>query len=308
MDPALKILLSIAAVVFIWVATALAYVVAFSRRRRGDDTDGPPVTGNQRLEVAWTVIPLLVVIGVSFYGGFVLQDMTRAPTSNVLNVDVTAFRFGWKFSYPDYGITSLYLELEAGRPVELHLDSLDVVHSFWVQQFGPKQDIVPGMMMHLDITPDKIGEYKVVCDQLCGAGHTDMTAPVYVVSQGDFQTWVTQHQTPATTSPPTTTASTAGELSALGQGVFSASCAKCHGTSGQGGTGPALIGQGAALAKYNTAQALLNFMSAAMPLDAPGSLTHQQYLELLSFILVQDGYMQSSNIFDESKLASVALK
>ena len=307
MDPALKILISIAAVVFIWVVTALAYVVIFHRRKRGDNSDGPPVLGNQRLETIWTVIPLLVVIGVSIYGGVVLQDVTRAPTANVLNVDVTAFRWGWKFSYPDYGVTSLYLELEVNRPVELHMVSLDVVHAFWVQEFGPKQDIVPGMTTQLDLTPDKIGQYTVMCDQLCGAGHTDMTAPVYVVSTGDFQAWVTQHQTPSTTTP-TTTTTTAGELAALRQGVFSANCAKCHGTSGQGGTAPALTGSGAALAKYNTAQALFNFLSAAMPLDAPGSLTHQQYLELLSFILVQDGYMQSANTFDESKLASVALK
>ena len=307
MDPALKLLLLIAAVIFIWVVTALAYVVIFQRPKHGDNNDGPPVTGNLKLEWAWSVIPLLVVVGVAFYGGFVLQDMERAPTSNMLNVEVTAFRWGWKFYYPDYGITSLYLELEANRPVELHMTSLDVVHSFWVQEFGPKQDIVPGMMMHLDITPDKIGNYTLVCDQLCGAGHTGMTAPVYVVSSGDFQTWVQQHQTNVTT-PPTTTTSTAGELAAQGQSVFSASCARCHGDAGQGSSAPALIGKGANLSKYSTAQTLLNFMSSAMPFDAPGSLTHQQYLELLSYLLVQNSYVQSASIFDENQLGSVALK
>jgi mono/diheme cytochrome c family protein len=135
-----------------------------------------------------------------------------------------------------------------------------------------------------------------------------MTAPVYVESHDDFQTWVKQHQTPATTTPPTTTTSTAGQLAGPGQSVYTSSCAKCHGATGQGGSAPALTGQGASLGKYNTAQALLNFMSAAMPLDAPGSLTRQQYIELLSFILVQDGYMQSNAIFDEGKLASITLK
>jgi cytochrome c oxidase subunit 2 len=162
MDPAIKTVLSIGALVFIWVVTALSYVLAFHRRKPGDNSDGPAVKGNSRLETAWTVIPLLVVIGVSVYGGFVLQNVTRAPTTNVLNVDVTAFRWGWKFDYPDYSITSTSLELEVNRPVEFHMVSLDVVHSFWVQQFGPKQDIVPGMTTTLDITPNKIGQYTLV--------------------------------------------------------------------------------------------------------------------------------------------------
>jgi mono/diheme cytochrome c family protein len=135
-----------------------------------------------------------------------------------------------------------------------------------------------------------------------------MTAPVYVVSHSDFQTWVTQHQTQATTAPPTTTTATAGQLAQLGQSVFSVSCAKCHGNTGQGGSGPALIGQGNSLSKYNTAQGLFNFMSSAMPLDAPGTLTHEQYLELLSYILVNNGVMQSGDMFMEGDLASVTLK
>jgi cytochrome c oxidase subunit 2 len=309
MDPAIKTALTIGALVFIWVVTALAFVVTFHRRKPGDVSDGPPVKGNQRLEVAWTVLPLLVVIGVSIYGGTVLQDMTHVPANGALNVDVTAFRWGWKFTYPDYNITSFYLELEVNRPVELHMVSLDVVHSFWVQQFGPKQDIVPGMTTLLELTPDKIGQYTVICDQLCGMGHTDMTAPVYVVSTGDFQTWATQPRAPVTTATPTTTASyTSGQLALFGQGFFSISCARCHGSSGQGGSAPALTGQGNGLSKYGTAQGLLSFMSTAMPLDAPGSLAHEQYIDLLSFILVQDGFMQSGTPFVESNMASIALK
>jgi cytochrome c oxidase subunit II len=308
MDPAIKMVLSIGAVVFIWVATMLAYVLAFSRGKRGDGGYGPPVRGNQGLETAWTVIPLLMVIGVSVYGGFVLRDMTEAPAATALRVDVTAFRWGWKFDYPDYSVTSNYLELEVNRPVELHMFSLDVVHAFWVQQFGPKQDIVPGMMMHLDITPDKMGEYQVVCDQLCGAGHTNMTAPVYVVSGGEFENWAKTHQTVPTAAPTSTAVGTAGQMAQLGRAVFGTSCAKCHGSAGQGGSGPALIGSGNGLAKYNTAQALLNFMSAAMPLDTPGSLSKQYYSELLAFILVQDNYLQAGTAFDTGKLASVTLK
>jgi cytochrome c oxidase subunit 2 len=308
MDSAIKALISIAAVVFIWVVTALVYVVAFHRRKQGDTSFGAPITGNRRLETAWTIIPLLVVIGVSFYGGFVLQKITPSAPPGVLNVNVTAFRWGWKFYYPDYNVNSLYIELEVNRQVEFHMASLDVVHGFWIQAFGPKQDIVPGMMMHLDVTPDKIGQYTLLCDQLCGAGHTGMTAPVYVVSTGDFQTWVTQHKTPPATTPPSTSTSTAGQLAQLGTTVFGADCASCHGSAGQGGIGPRIIGAGNALSKYTTAQGLLGFISAAMPLNAPGSLSAQQYDELLSFILVQNNWMQAGTVFDPNSLSSVPLK
>jgi cytochrome c oxidase subunit II len=307
MDPAIKTVIAIGAVVFIWVVTMLAYVVTFHRRKHGDTSDGPPVQGDQKLELAWTIIPLFMVIGVSIFGGFVLQDMS-APAGRVLNVDVTAFRWGWKFDYPDYGISSYYLELEVNQSVELHMVSLDVVHAFWVQEFGPKQDIVPGMMMHLDITPDEIGEYEVVCDQLCGMGHTNMTAPVYVVSAGDFQTWVRDHQASTTTTTPITSGATVGQLAQAGQVVYGASCAGCHGAVGQGGSGPVLIGPGNNLTKYTTAQTLLNFMSVAMPLGAPGSLTKQDYAELLSFVLVQNSLLSPGAVFDESLLPSMRLK
>jgi cytochrome c oxidase subunit 2 len=307
-DNAIKTLISIAALVFIWVVTALVYVVAFHRRKEGDGGFGAPITGNRKLEAAWTIIPLLIVIGVSIYGGVILQDITPAPPAGVLNVDVTAFRWGWKFYYPDYNVNSLYLELEVNRQVEFHMVSLDVVHGFWIQQFGPKEDIVPGLTMHLDVTPDKIGQYLLVCDQLCGAGHTDMTAPVYVVSTGDFQTWAAQHKAPPATTPPSTGPSTAGLLSQQGATVFSSDCASCHGSSGQGGVGPRLIGPGNTLAKYANAQALLDFMSTAMPLNAPGSLNAQQYDELLAFILVQNNIAQPGAVFDPNSLASVAIK
>ena len=307
-DRALKVLISIAAVVFIWVGTALAYVVIFNRQKRGDTGFGAHITGNRKLETVWTVIPLLIVIGVSFYGGFVLRDITPEPPPGVLNVDVTAFRWGWKFYYPDYNVNSLYLELEVNRQVEFHMATLDVVHGFWIQEFGPKMDIVPGMMMHLDVTPDKTGQYLLVCDQLCGAGHTGMTAPVYVVSSGDFQTWVTQHKAPPATTPASTALSTAGEAAQLGSAVYGSYCASCHGATGQGGAGPRLVGAGNTLAKYNTAQGLQGFISAAMPLNAPGSLSAAEYGELTAFILVQNNWIGSGTTFDPAGLSSVPIK
>jgi len=208
-DHLLKILFAIASVIFALVISVFVYSLIFFRRRPGDDKDAPPIKGYGSLEMAWTVIPLIIVIGLGAYGGVVLNDMTRpGPPQSELEIDVTASRFAWQFNYPTYGnITSFELELPINQRVALYMQSKDVVHSFWVQEFGPKQDVVPGMTTQLRFTPTEIGHYTVQCSQLCGYGHTYMTAPVNVVSLADFQTWV-QAQQAAPSPTPTATPST----------------------------------------------------------------------------------------------------
>jgi alcohol dehydrogenase (cytochrome c) len=111
-----------------------------------------------------------------------------------------------------------------------------------------------------------------------------------------------------TASTPTAPATTAGQLAEAGKTVFADHCAKCHGDQGQGITGPVLIGAANTLDKYGTAQGLLNFIDTAMPLDAPGSLSQQQYLEVVSYFLVQDSFVSSGTALDASNLGSVTLK
>ena len=115
----------------------------------------------------------------------------------------------------------------------------------------------------------------------------------------------------STTATPTTTAPTSatfGQFADGGKAVFASHCSKCHGDQGQGITGPAVIGPNANLTKYNTAQGLLNFVDTSMPLDAPGSLTHQEYLQVLCFLLVQNKFASADSSFSESALGSVQLK
>jgi mono/diheme cytochrome c family protein len=121
--------------------------------------------------------------------------------------------------------------------------------------------------------------------------------------------------TTTTSSTSTASSATFQTLSASGQGVYSASCAGCHGNNGQGGAGPALWGSGATLGTYkgntifnNNAQDMLTFVSTKMPLAAPGSLTKQQYIELLAYILVQGNQISGSTTFIESQLSSITLK
>jgi cytochrome c len=108
-------------------------------------------------------------------------------------------------------------------------------------------------------------------------------------------------------SPTSSAGPTFGQSADAGKTVYAATCTGCHGASGQGGTAPALIGSGANLGKYTNAQGLLDFMSVSMPFSAPGSLTRQQYLDLLSFLLVQNNYVSAGTAFDSGQLRSIPL-
>jgi cytochrome c oxidase subunit 2 len=232
-DSFIQVLFAIASGFFAIIVTVFGYALLFFRRQPGDESDARPIRGKIPLELSWTIIPLIIVIVLSVYGAKVLDDMTatnpnystvqsifslgvfvpsETPASGNtsqeqdLVVDVTASRYVWEFAYPDYSINSTYvLEVPVNRRMVLNIHSKDVIHSFWVQQWGPKQDAVPGLSPVLRITPTKIGQYTIQCSQLCGFGHTDMTAPVRVVSADDFDKWVQQQQSSSantSSSPP----------------------------------------------------------------------------------------------------------
>jgi cytochrome c oxidase subunit 2 len=144
-------------------------------------------------------------VSLAVYGAIVLDRMVApGPPQTELEVDVLAFRYGWQFSYPADNVTSYALYVPVNQRVLIKLQSKDVVHSFWVQEWGPKQDAVPGLTTQVRYTPTKIGQYTVQCSQLCGSGHTFMTAPAFVTSQADFLKWIQQMQKtpPAPTPPP----------------------------------------------------------------------------------------------------------
>jgi cytochrome c oxidase subunit 2 len=313
-DHFLQVLFSIAGVFFAAVIVVVGYSLIFFRRRPGDETEGTPMKGSRPLEEAWTIIPLIIVIALGTYGGFVLNRMTApGPPQTEMEIDVLAFRFGWQFTYPDYNVTSYELHAPVNQRILIKLKSKDVVHSFWVQEWGPKQDAVPGMTTQVRYTPTKMGQYTVQCSQLCGFGHTYMTAPALVTSVADFQRWIEQQQqkpppTPTAPSPTTSPGPSFGVLAQEGKTIFANVCATCHGDAGQGKIGPALIGANQHLVKYQTGQGLLDFISTNMPLGKPGSLTRQQYLDLLAFLMVQNHDVAEGVIFNESELNSMGLR
>ena len=209
---------AIAIAVFALVMAVIAYSLLKFRAQPDDDSDGPPIHGHTGVEIVWTAIPAILVTAISVISGIVLVQNDRAD-KNPLNVNVTARQFAWTFTYPDQGnLTSATLHLPVNRSVVLHLTSLDVIHSFWVPEFGQKQDALPGQDTKLVITPTKNGTYPVICTELCGLGHAVMRTSAVVSTPADFAAWVTQAKNEANGPP-----GQAGKTVFVNNG-----CASCH--------------------------------------------------------------------------------
>jgi cytochrome c oxidase subunit II len=200
-DNLLDVMIVLSSFVFSIVMVMLVYSVWRWRARPGDESDGAPIHGNTRLEIAWTVIPTVIVLFGAIYSWITLSDI-EAHDPNRMVVDVYAQQYEWHFNYPEQGTTSRELHVPEGRQVEFRMHSLDVVHSFWVPEWRIKKDVVPGITTRAYITPDKTGDYTLVCTELCGFGHATMRAPVTVdASQAAFAQWASK-QPPIPESEP----------------------------------------------------------------------------------------------------------
>jgi cytochrome c oxidase subunit 2 len=215
------------AFLFSLIVVVLLYSLVVFRRKPGETGDGAHIEGNSKLEIAWTVLPLIAVLYLASLGAQSLGQ-TRQIDPSAMVVKVIAGQWYWQFQYPDYGIGSGDLYLPVGKQVDLQMTSNDVIHSFFVPEFRLKQDILPGRTVDLRVTPTVIGQYTVSCAQLCGTNHAYMTAKVMVVSQSDFQAWVTKQQTTASQNPVLR-----GEQLAQQFG-----CPVCHSEDGSKKTGP----------------------------------------------------------------------
>ena len=218
---------------FSLIAVPIVYSLVVFRRRKGDTTDAEHIEGNTPLEITWTIIPLFIVVIFAYLGaGNLARTIRNSPDAMVIKV--TASQWSWKFDYPDYGITSTELYLPKGKPILLRMQSTDVIHSFWVPEFRVKQDLVPGRVTELRITPILDGSYKVRCAELCGTGHYRMEQPVMVVDKAAFTSWVTDQQAKAAAL---NTPEAKGEALVGDNG-----CAACHSINGSAGVGPTWFG------------------------------------------------------------------
>lgn len=174
--------------IFAIVGSVIVYSVWKFRAPPDDDGDGPPIHGHTGIEIVWTAVPALLVIVIGVASAIVLARNDRA-SSDALHVKVTAQQFAWSFEYAN-GVTAGSLRLPRGRDVVLEIQARDVIHSFWVKEFGQKQDAVPGEVTKLTITPTKVGSFAIICTELCGLGHSLMRSQVQVMERAAFDSWL----------------------------------------------------------------------------------------------------------------------
>ena len=187
-----------ATVISIVIFSLVTAVVLFSvwkwRVPDDDDADGPPIHGHTGLEILWTAIPAILVTAIGIVSAVVLARNGEAG-NRPLEVQVMGQQFAWKFVYPEYdGLQSGELVLPVGQETRFTMTSVDVIHSFWVPNFGQKMDAVPGIETTILVTPDRTGEFTVVCAELCGLGHATMRARARVLPQAEFDAWVKEQQ------------------------------------------------------------------------------------------------------------------
>ena len=221
--------------IFVVVGTLLVFVIVRYRSRGEDETEPPQVYGANKLELAWTVIPVLIVV-VLFLATtrviFAIQDAVKPKTA--LDVTVVGHQFWWEFRYPKLGIVTaneLHIPVSSAdhpTPTYLKLMSSDVDHSFWVPELGGKTDLIPNKVNEMWVDPLKPGLYLGQCAQFCGVEHAKMLLRVYVDTPEQFDSWVQNQRQPGRRDASV----------AEGKRIFETqACVNCHAISGTAATG-----------------------------------------------------------------------
>lgn len=193
--------LTVTGAIFVAVSGLLLYALVRYRSRSTDTAEPPQVFGSVQIELAWTIIPILIIV-VLFLGTarvlFSIQDAPKPPSA--VDVTVVGHQFWWEFRYPKYNIVTaneLHVPLStkaAPRPTFMKLTSADVIHSFWVPQLAGKTDLLPNRVNEMWIDPEKLGLYVGQCAQFCGVQHAKMLLRVYVDTPEQFDRWVAGQQ------------------------------------------------------------------------------------------------------------------
>ena len=191
--------------IFVLVVTVILYSVWQFRMRPGQELqDGAPIHGNTKLEFIWTIVPAILILGMVSYSFVVLHENEKKPPGPELQVGVIGQQFYWRFTYPPAKpggrpVTTTVLYLPDNQSVRFNMISMDVIHAFWIPAFRLQEDVVPGITTHYRATPDRLGRYPIVCNLLCGLGHSLMRANLIVVPPAQFNSWLAKQQALAAT-------------------------------------------------------------------------------------------------------------
>lgn len=215
---------------FVLVVGATAYfAVRYRRRREGEKTS--EFDHSTVLEIVWTTIPALMLIGLFALGLRGYASAAVAP-AEALEIQVTAEKWLWTFTYPNGTTTVNELGVPKDRPVRLVMSSKDIIHSFFVPEFRIKQDLVPGAYTTTWFEATEVKDVAVLCAEYCGTGHSDMMARILVMDEPVYKDWLDKGGGEGDLPP-----------AELGKKLFTQrSCATCHSLDGSRIQGPSLKG------------------------------------------------------------------
>lgn len=227
-DPVFMFIFGACLVLLIGITAAVLYFVVRYHRSRAPQATSD-AEGNLWLEIVWTVLPTLLVLGMFYYGWSGYLSLRNVP-EGAMEVTATARMWSWSFSYPN-GATSPKLYVPVGKPVRVNLVSQDVIHGFFLPAFRVKRDVVPGMKNHAWFMAPKAGSYDLFCSQYCGTRHSAMITTVEALPEADFAVWLQR--------------GAAGGAAAKIDGrklVEEKGCLGCHSLDGSPGVGPSFKG------------------------------------------------------------------
>jgi cytochrome c oxidase subunit 2 len=228
--------LSITGLIFLVVLGLLAYATVKFRSRAADAGREPAqVYGSTQIELAWTVIPIVIVVVLFVATARVIHAVQDAPKpASAMDVTVIGHQFWWEFRYPGLGVVTaneLHIPVSDpshSKPTFLKLLSADTDHSFWIPQLGGKTDLIPNRINQMSVEPMHIGVFLGQCAQYCGTQHAKMLLRVSVDSPEDFDAWIRAQRQP----------SIKDDREAAGRRVFeTTACVSCHAIGGTNGTG-----------------------------------------------------------------------
>jgi cytochrome c oxidase subunit 2 len=213
-------------VVFVIVQGVLIYAVIHFRRRPNQPAPHP-THGNTKLEIAWTIMPALVLAVIAVPTLTTIANFAKRPGPGTLTVQVVGHQWWWEFDYPGQKVVVAdQMHIPIGKTVEVELASDDVIHSFWIPKLAGKQDVVPNQHNHLSFKATELGTFSGQCAEFCGEQHAHMAFDVVVQSQADFDAWVANNQKPAVNVEN-------DQLVQEGKQVFfTAGCVGCHTING----------------------------------------------------------------------------
>ena len=260
------------AFVFVLIESLLViFIVKYRSRGRSRAVEGAQVHGHTRLELLWTVFPVLILAAIAVVVFWELPAIDHQPSAatNPIHITVEGHQYYWQFDYPNHARSINTLHVPVGAVVDLKVVSPDVIHSWWIPALGGKIQAIPGRVNHTWFRADAAGTYTGQCAELCGVFHASMLATVKAESAQSYRTFITK------TAPAT-----------LGAQEWSGVCATCHGNLGQGGYGPAIsnntiITQPAALA--GILRNGVNGTTGAMP-PVGNTWTNGQILALVRYM------------------------